>query len=115
MPANASKKWTPEEDALLRSLVEAGTRPLLVAAKLKRSVDAIRGRAQILGLLKGATRSPWTSRDDELLRKLATAGKSVSEMATALKRSPTAIRSRAYVLSIPVAASRNQGLGILKR
>jgi len=43
-------KWTLEEDALLRALFEAGNRPMLVAAKLKRSLPATKVRAHFLGI-----------------------------------------------------------------
>ena len=51
MPENSSNKWTPEEDARLKSLIEANTSIHLIAAKLKRSVPAIRARASILNIL----------------------------------------------------------------
>ena len=51
MPENSSNKWTPEEDARLKSLIEANTSIHLIAAKLKRSVPAIRSRASILNIL----------------------------------------------------------------
>ncbi len=44
MPENSSNKWTPEEDARLKSLIEANTSIHLIAAKLKRSVGAVRTR-----------------------------------------------------------------------
>ena len=47
MPENSNNKWTPEEDARLKSLIEANTSIDLIAAKLKRSVSAIRARAGI--------------------------------------------------------------------
>ena len=51
MPENSSNKWTPEEDARLKSLTEANTSIHLIAAKLKRSVPAIRSRASMLNIL----------------------------------------------------------------
>jgi hypothetical protein len=51
VPENSNNKWTPEEDALLKSLIEANTSIHLVAAKLKRSVGAIRARASMLNIL----------------------------------------------------------------
>jgi hypothetical protein len=50
VPENSSNKWTPEEDVRLKSLVEANTSILLIAAKLKRSVLAIRSRASTLDI-----------------------------------------------------------------
>jgi hypothetical protein len=51
VPENSNNKWTPEEDARLKSLIEANTSIHLIAAKLKRSVPAIRSRASILNIL----------------------------------------------------------------
>jgi len=47
VPENSNNKWTPEEDVRLKSLIEANTSIHLIAAKLKRSVSAIRARAGI--------------------------------------------------------------------
>ena len=48
MPENSNNRWTPEEDALLKSLIDANTSIHLIAAKLKRSAPAIRARGNIL-------------------------------------------------------------------
>ena len=48
MPENSNNKWTPEEDAHLKSLIEANTSIDLIAAKLKRWVSATRYRAAVL-------------------------------------------------------------------
>ena len=45
-----SNRWTPQEDALFRRLAEANTRPEVIAAKLNRSVHAIKARAYAIGL-----------------------------------------------------------------
>ena len=42
------KFWTPEEDDRLRMLVEAGKPIEFIAAELKRSAKAVKGRAYIL-------------------------------------------------------------------
>jgi hypothetical protein len=51
VPENSNNKWTREEDARLKSLTEANTSIHLIAAKLKRSVGAIRARASMLNIL----------------------------------------------------------------
>jgi hypothetical protein len=48
VPENSNNKWTPEEDARLKSLIEANTSIDLIAAKLKRPVTAARYRATVL-------------------------------------------------------------------
>jgi hypothetical protein len=51
VPENSNNKWAPEEDARLKSMIEANTSAHLIAAKLKRSVTAIRYRASVLNIL----------------------------------------------------------------
>ena len=46
----ATRRWTPSEDDVFRKMVEANTRPELIAAKLNRSVHAIKTRAYAIGL-----------------------------------------------------------------
>jgi hypothetical protein len=48
--ADPGNRWTPEEDALFRSMAEASTRPEMIAAKLNRSVHAVGARACAIGL-----------------------------------------------------------------
>jgi hypothetical protein len=43
-------RWTPQEDALFRRMAEANTRPEVIAAKLNRSVRAIKARSHMIGL-----------------------------------------------------------------
>jgi hypothetical protein len=45
-----ANRWTPQEDALVRRMAEANTRPEVIAAKLNRSVHAIKARAYTIGL-----------------------------------------------------------------
>ena len=46
MNSDRNRPWTPEEESRLRTLVEEGTSAMLIAAKLKRTVAAIRGRLE---------------------------------------------------------------------
>ena len=50
MPKNSKNVWTLEEDERLKQLLEASAPIHLIAASLKRSVPAVKGRAHILGL-----------------------------------------------------------------
>jgi hypothetical protein len=50
MAERRSKRWTPQEDDRFRRLAEANTRPEVIAAKLDRSVHAIKARAYVIGL-----------------------------------------------------------------
>jgi hypothetical protein len=68
MAERRSKRWTPQEDDRFRRMAEANTRPEVIAAKLDRSVHAIKARAYVIGLplkwfklkAKGKTISPDT-------------------------------------------------------
>ena len=45
-----NRTWTPEEETRLRVLVEEGASAFLTAAKLKRTIFAVRRRASIIGV-----------------------------------------------------------------
>ena len=45
-----ASRWTPQEDAIFRRMAEANTRPKVIAAKLNRSVSAIKARSYMIGL-----------------------------------------------------------------
>jgi hypothetical protein len=50
MIESRSSRWTPQEDDLFRRMAEANIRPELIAAKLNRSVHAVKARAYAIGL-----------------------------------------------------------------
>ena len=50
MVESRGNRWTPQEDNLFREMAEANIRPELIAAKLNRSVHAIKARAYVIGL-----------------------------------------------------------------
>jgi hypothetical protein len=45
-----NRPWAPEDDIRLRTLLESGASTALVAAKLKRSISATKGRASAVGI-----------------------------------------------------------------
>jgi hypothetical protein len=47
---NSYKKWTSEDDELLRNLVLANVSPFDIAAELGRSVSTVKARAYCLGM-----------------------------------------------------------------
>jgi hypothetical protein len=49
---NSSNRWTREEEERLKSLIEANTSILLIAAKLKRTVQAVKARAAKLRIVR---------------------------------------------------------------
>jgi hypothetical protein len=50
VPENSNNKWTPEEDARLKSLIEASVPTDLIAAKMKRTTKGVKSRAHVLGI-----------------------------------------------------------------
>lgn len=54
-----NRPWTEEDDTLLRHSLGAREPASVVAEKLGRTVDAIRGRAQVLGLRIVSRVRPW--------------------------------------------------------
>jgi len=48
MAVHRGNRWTPEEEERLRKLLSAKASPTLMAAKLNRSVEAIRMRVIVL-------------------------------------------------------------------
>jgi hypothetical protein len=56
VPENSNSKWTPDEDALLKSLIEANTSAHLIAAMLKRTTQGVKSRAHALGI---STKRVW--------------------------------------------------------
>jgi len=59
-PDNYHKAWTAHNQVQLRTLLEAGKSHYYVAAKLKRSLVSIRGRAYRLGISLKQRKIPLT-------------------------------------------------------
>jgi hypothetical protein len=51
-----SRPWTKEEVRMLRTLAREKTKTTVIAGKLKRSVDATRHKASVLGVTLGGGR-----------------------------------------------------------
>jgi hypothetical protein len=63
------KLWTPEEDERLRSMISAGLRPLKIAVKLHRTVEAVYRRASDLRLSFKRARSRSGLRDEQMISR----------------------------------------------
>jgi hypothetical protein len=50
VPENSNKKWIPVKNARLKSLIEASVSMDLIAAKMKRTTQAVKWRANALGI-----------------------------------------------------------------
>jgi hypothetical protein len=49
-PGLKGRAWTAEDDERLKSLIEAGVSMNLVAAKMKRTIQAVKWRANARGI-----------------------------------------------------------------
>jgi hypothetical protein len=47
---NRRNPWTPEEVDRLRTMLEANSSIHLIAAKMKRTVHAVKGRVHLMGI-----------------------------------------------------------------
>ena len=92
------KRWTPEDDAKLISLVKSYRYTAReIGEMIQRTESAVRYRLYRLGVkyrpLPYAKR-PWTAKDDQLVAKLFANGCSYDEIAKRMDRSAAAIRFR---------------------
>jgi hypothetical protein len=113
---NSYKKWTPEEDELLRNLVLLNVAPFDIAAKFGRSVTTVKARAHFLGIMaptvgnhpadvpgegeEGEMTGPrpvgrrWTAAEEKQLQEMLDAGMTGAEAATKLERTRQSIYAR---------------------
>jgi membrane-bound inhibitor of C-type lysozyme len=102
------KLWTPEEDERLRSMISAGLRPLKIAVKLHRTVEAVYGRASDLRLSFKRARSRsglryeqmisrrWSKDEEAKLAEMRDAGRPFPQIAKALECTQVACEDRWY-------------------
>jgi hypothetical protein len=105
VPVNTSKRWTPEEDERLKSLMESDVSLILIAAKLKRTVEGVKTRVGKLKLRRRpapqsniATPKRWTDEEDGRLLELKRTATPVAVIAKELKRTESAVTLRLVVL-----------------
>lgn len=94
----AKRPWTPQEDAALRRLLDAGwTHQRIGAALGGRSKQAVTSRWHLLR--RGLSKRPWTAEEDATLRD--TAGyRTCAQIAATLGRTANAVHTRASLLGI---------------
>ncbi len=90
-------RWSTAEDQLLRRLYADQLSVQRIAARLRRSPDAVVARRQKLGLAPRRSR-PWSRREEALLRAGTEAGLSASRIAQRLGRSTEQVRTRRRTL-----------------
>ncbi len=58
-PPAAGRPWSPDDDEALKALVARRQPAASIAQTLGRTVDAVRGRAALLGLRLPSSLRPW--------------------------------------------------------
>lgn len=100
----AARLWTPEEDAVLRRMREAGIEWAVCGTALGRTASACLSRWHELSPGRAACSRrgrAWTPEEDALLVKMAKEGVTWSEMSRRLAgRSPKSCSSRACTLGL---------------
>ena len=99
------RRWTEEQDSLLRLLWPTSTKEVLLAAFPNRQLGGIRSRAAKLGLGRQVRHYPpqwkgWTGSDDARLAALYVTETPIEDIAAELGRSKQAVLSRACLLKI---------------
>jgi len=99
------RRWTNEQDNLLRTLCPTSTKEVLLAAFPDRNWGGINARARKLDLmhrvrLYPSRWEPWTASDDARLVELYTTETPADDIAAELGRSVQAVASRASLLKI---------------
>jgi hypothetical protein len=105
------RRWSEEEDGLLRMMYPSSSPNILIAALTNRTWKAITIRARRLNLRRVKSRTngwrKWTREEDEQLFQLHRDGAQYEEMARILGRSVTSVITRIRDRSLS-ALSRNE-------
>jgi len=99
------RRWSSEQDNLLRTLWPTSTKEVLLAAFPDRNWRGITSRARKLGLMRKVRLypphwEPWTANDDARLVELYATETPADVIASELGRSVQAVASRASLLKI---------------
>ena len=107
-PNRAAARYRPDEDDAIRALVAVGRPFTELSRSLGRSPDALRLRAQSLGLLSPAPRSRWSAEEDRLLRAGYANGLTCAAIAAHLASGRTAegVAARARKLGLATYGRR---------
>jgi hypothetical protein len=98
-----ARRWSTEEDRALRRLYGNGRPVREIAARLRRSPDAVVARRRSLGVAARARSRPWSAHEQNLLRVAIGGGVPISAIAAHLDRSRDQVwaRSRHLVARRP--------------
>ena len=98
--------WTPDRDAQLRTLWDAGHTGTDIAQRMGATKNSIIGRVHRLGFPKRASpiaikmARPWAAEDDARLHQLYGGFLNAAQIAERMDRTPSAIKYRVTVLGL---------------
>ncbi len=105
-PGPPSKRWTPEEEERLKSMIAAGESKEAMVTAFGRTLKALEGRAKRFGLKLGPRKEytrqpPWTEGEIELLKCLIIDGRRQSQILRCLRRTEQKTKIKCRELNLP--------------
>jgi hypothetical protein len=106
------KNWTPDEDAILTSMMQAGDTYAQVAAALPgRNISAIKCRAYRLNCSNTRVDGRWYGKADATLRQMWSDGATIMEIADQLGVAQSSVRRRIERINLPPRKSAVRAIG----
>jgi hypothetical protein len=106
------KNWTPEEDAILTRMMQAGDTYAQVTAALPgRNISAVKCRAYRLNCSNTRVDGRWHGRADATLRQMWSDGATIIEIADRLGVAHTSVRRRIERINLPPRKSAVRAIG----
>ena len=100
IPYNLQRRaWTYSEILNMRDQVAAGVKTAVIAQRLSRTQDGVKGIMKAHGIRYGANRPRyWRPEEDAMLRRLAAEGESYREIARQLGSGQYGVQNRGVML-----------------
>ena len=106
------KLWTPEEDAILRRMMEDGaTYQQTTDALPDRTIAGVKARAYKLNCGNTTAEGRWTGKDDATLRQMWADGFTALKIAERVRMSHATVRRRIERLKLPTRKSPARAIG----
>ncbi len=99
-------RWSPTEDRLLRQLYAQQVPVAELAARLRRSPDAVVARRRAMMIPARPRSRPWTVWEETVLRAAISRGSRLAVIAARLDRSRDQVRARSRHLRVPGPPAR---------
>ena len=107
-----NKNWTPEEDALLTRIMQAGGTYVQATEALPgRNMSAVKCRAYRLDVGSGRVDARWPADADKTLRQMWVDGATQVEIAEKLGFAHTSVRRRIERINLPPRKSAVRAIG----